>query len=90
MKKIKGLIDTTFKQTVLAQQEMEQVVNLSTQVISHENMVEQSISEQNDGSQQLLESLQLMKNDTSEVINAVTKLRQSTEVIKQEIENLSV
>ena len=90
LKKIKGLIDTTFKQTVLAQQEMEQVVNLSTQVISHENMVEQSISEQNAGSQQLLESLQLMKNDTSEVINAVTKLRQSTEVIKQEIENLSV
>ena len=39
LKKIKGLIDTTFKQTVLAQQEMEQVVNLSTQVISHENMV---------------------------------------------------
>lgn len=90
LKKIKKLIDTTFKQTVLAQQEMEQVVTLSSEVIAHETMVSQSISEQNDGSQQLLESLKMMKDDTSNVVDSIERLKQSTAQIKNEIHNLSI
>lgn len=90
LKKIKKLIDTTFKQTILAQKEMEQVVSLSSEVIAHETMVGQSIAEQNDGSQQLLESIKMMKDDTSNVVDSIERLKQSTIQIKKEICNLTI
>ncbi len=88
--KIKKLIDKTFKATVEAQKEIENVVSLAEQVAGQENLVKKSISEQNEGGQQMLESLSKMKDDTSSVNEAVEKLRYSTSKIRNAIQQINI
>ncbi len=84
------MIDTTFKQTITAQQKMEEVVNLSSSVINQEIQVKESISEQNAGSKQLMSLISELKNDTANVIQAVDELNKSSQEIKLAIEDLDL
>jgi iron only hydrogenase large subunit-like protein len=88
LKKIKTLIDSTFGKTVSAQKEFENVVQLSAKVRDQEAEVRSSVSEQNEGGAKLLESIAHMKEQTSAVSQATTKLQQETVLIKNSISQL--
>ena len=88
--RIKKLIDKTFGATVEATKEIENVVYLAEQVSAQEDVVKRAISEQNEGGQQMLESLEKMKEDTSSVNDAVDKLRFSTAKIRNAIQQINI
>ncbi len=90
LKRIKNLIDTSYEKTVEVQKQIEHVVVLSDQVSNQETVVQSAISEQNQGGQQMLQSLAKMKEDTKSVTEAVEKLRDSTAKIKDSIQNIDI
>lgn len=85
---VKGLIDSAYSKTVSTQTEFENIVNLSTQVKNQENVVKNAISEQTEGSKQLLEAISIVKESEQEVSNASQKLKQETILIKDAIQEL--
>ena len=90
LKKVKSLIDSTFTKTVAVKEDIDNIVSLADEVSSKEAIVKDSVSKQSDGSQQLMESLQMMKENTQSVNNAVDNLRSSTESVKTAIQNISL
>ncbi|MBO4386272.1 MAG: 4Fe-4S binding protein, partial [Treponema sp.] len=79
------MIEDAFKKTGLAQSEFNNVVNLAGQVKNRENEVQYSMSEQNKGSKELLESLARMRDGTSAVLSAANKLNKETNSVIQSI-----
>ena len=90
LKKVKSLIDSTFGKTVAVQQDIENIVTLADAVSNQENVVKNAVAEQNDGGQQLLETLQVVKDCTQSVTVAVENLRHSTETVKDAIVNINL
>ncbi len=90
LKKVKSLIDSTFGKTVAVKQDIDNIVTLAVQVSNQEDVVKNAVSEQNEGGQQLLESLQMMRDNTMKVTEAVTKLKETTENVKIAIEAIKV
>jgi len=90
LKQIKYLIDSTFTKTVEAQKDMEKVVTLAQQVAEQENLIKNSMAEQNEGGQQMLASLEEMKTAADGVSAAVMELNASTYKIKNSIQNISL
>ena len=90
LKKVKSLIDSTFGKTETVKQDIENIVALAEEVSNQEVVVKNAVSEQNDGGQQLLEQLQMMKNNTQSVTTAVENLRRSTESVKTSIQNINL
>ena len=88
LKKVKSLIDSTFSKTVAVKEDIENIVSLADEVASQEAVVKSSVSKQSDGSQQLMESLQMMQNNTQSVNVAVEKLRRSSESVKTAIQDI--
>lgn len=82
---VKKLIDSTFSKTEVVQSDMNNIVSLSSDVKNQEDVVMNAISEQNEGGILLLESLNTMKKNTSNVVDAVESLRQASENIKESI-----
>ena len=90
LKKVKSLIDSTFGKTVAVKEDIENIVALADQVSNQETLVKSTVSKQSDGSQQLLESLQVMKENTQSVSDAVENLRSSTESVKIAISQINL
>ncbi|MCQ2591612.1 MAG: methyl-accepting chemotaxis protein [Treponema sp.] len=90
LKKVKSLIDSTFGKTVAVQQDIDNIVTLAEEVSNQEDVVKNAVSEQNEGGQQLLETLQLMRDSTQSVTSAVENLRSSTETVKEAINNINL
>ena len=90
LKKVKSLIDSTFSKTVAVKQDIDNIVSLADEVSSQEAVVKSSVSKQSDGSHQLMESLQMMRNNTQSVNVAVEKLRHTTESVKTAIQEISL
>lgn len=90
LKKIKALIDAIFSKTISVQKDINNIVSLADEVSSQEKIVKKAVSEQNDGSQQLLDFLKNMKMKTSSVTDAVEKLRESSGAIKDAIQNIDL
>ena len=90
LKRVKSLIDSTFSKTVAVKQDIDNIVSLADEVSAQEAVVKESVSKQSDGSQQLMESLQMMRNNTQSVNVAVEKLRRSTESVKTAIQEISL
>ena len=90
LKKVKSLIDSTFGKTVAVKEDIENIVALADQVSNQETLVKSTVSKQSDGSQQLLESLQVMKENTQSVSDAVENLRSSTESVKIAISQINI
>ena len=90
LKKVKSLIDSTFSKTVSVKQDIDNIVSLADEVSAQEAVVKESVSKQSDGSQQLMESLQMMRNNTQSVNIAVEKLKHSTESVKTAIQEISL
>ncbi len=90
LKKVKSLIDSTFTKTVAVKQEIDNIVSLADEVSSQEAVVKSSVSKQNDGGQQLIESLKMMRSNTQDVNNAVENLQRSTASVKTAIQNISL
>ncbi len=88
LEKITNLITNAYDTTVSALNEFEQVVSLSEEVTNHEQIVQNAISEQANGSAQLLESIQNMKELTSSVTKATENLHNNTEQIKISLQEL--
>ena len=88
LEKITSLISNAYDTTVSALNEFEQVVSLSEEVTNHEQIVQNAISEQANGSTQLLESIQNMKELTSSVTRATENLHNNTEQIKLSLQEL--
>ncbi len=90
LKKVKSLIDSTFSKTVSVKQDIDNIVSLADEVSSQEAVVKSSVSKQSDGSQQLMESLQMMRSNTQSVNVAVEKLRKTTQSVKTAIQEISL
>ena len=90
LKKVKSLIDSTFSKTVSVKQDIDNIVSLADEVSSQEAVVKSSVSKQSDGSQQLMESLQMMRANTQSVNVAVEKLRKTTQSVKTAIQEISL
>ncbi|MCR4900962.1 MAG: 4Fe-4S binding protein [Treponema sp.] len=90
LKKVKSLIDSTFNKTVAVKQDIENIVALADVVSSKEAEVKNSVSQQNDGGQQLMESLQLMRSNTQSVNEAVENLKRSTDSVKTAIQEINL
>ena len=88
LKKIKKLIDATFGKTVSVQGEFENVVQLSENVHNQEATVKEAVSEQNNGSAKLLESIVHMKDQMTAVSDAAKNLKNETSLIEQQIAGL--
>ena len=88
--KIKKLIDKTFNATIEAKKEIENVVSLAEQVANQEEVVKRAIAEQNEGGQQMLESLEKMRENTGSVNEAVEKLRYSTSKIRTAVQQINI
>jgi iron only hydrogenase large subunit-like protein len=88
LEKITSLISNAYDTTISALNEFEQVVSLSEEVTNHEQIVQNAISEQANGSTQLLESIQNMKELTSSVTRATENLHNNTEQIKLSLQEL--
>ena len=88
LKKVKSLIDSTFGKTIAVKEDIEHIVSLADKVIDQESIVKSTVSKQSDGGQQLLESLQVMRNSTQSVSNAVENLRKSTDSVKVAIQQI--
>jgi len=88
LKKIKKLIDATFGKTVSVQGEFENVVQLSENVRNQEATVKEAVSEQNNGSAKLLESIVHMKDQMTAVSDAAKNLKNETSLIEQQIAGL--
>ena len=90
LKKVKSLIDSTFTKTVAVKQDIDNIVTLAEEVSSKEAAVKDTVSQQSDGSHQLMESLQMMRSNTQSVEVAVEKLRSSTESVKTAIQEIQL
>lgn len=90
LKKIKNLIDSIFSKTLSVQEDITNIVSLAENVSTQESIVKNVVSEQNEGSQQLLDFLDKMKVKTNSVTDAVEKLRESSGAIKEAIENIDL
>ena len=90
LKRVKSLIDSTFTKTVAVKEDIDNIVSLADEVTSQEAVVKTSVSKQNDGGQQLMESLKMMRSNTQSVNNAVENLQRSTESVKVAIQNISL
>ena len=82
LKKVKSLIDSTFGKTIAVKEDIENIVSLADKVTNQESVVKSTVSKQSDGSQHLLESLKMMRENTQSVSEAVDNLRSSTESVK--------
>ncbi|MCR5699780.1 MAG: 4Fe-4S binding protein [Treponemataceae bacterium] len=89
LKEVKALIDNTFKVTVSAQKDFEQVVALSSQVHNQEALVQSSVEEQNEGGTQVLASLEKLRELTTTVTNSTENLHKDAEQLKENIMALS-
>ena len=90
LKKVKSLIDSTFTKTVAVKEDIENIVSLADTVSEQEAVVKNTVSQQSDGSQQLMESLQMMRSNTQSVEVAVEKLKSSTESVKAAIQDIQL
>ena len=90
LKRVKSLIDSTFTKTVAVKQDIDNIVSLADEVSAKEAAVKDTVSQQSAGSQQLMESLQMMRNNTQSVEVAVEKLRNSTESVKAAIQEIQL
>ncbi len=90
LKRVKSLIDSTFTKTVAVKQDIDNIVSLADEVSAKEAAVKDTVSLQSAGSQQLMESLQMMRNNTQSVEVAVEKLRNSTESVKAAIQEIQL
>ena len=89
LKKVKTLIDSTFGKTIDVQQNIENIVALADKVSDQEVEVKNAVQEQNDGGQQLLETLQVVKASAESVTKAVDNLRNSTVAVKDAINTIT-
>lgn len=87
---IKKLIDLTFAKAGVVQKEMDSIVNLSSDVKNHEDVVKNAISEQNDGGSILLDSLNIMKSNTNNVVDAIEHLQTTSDTIKTAVSGISI
>ena len=90
LKKVKSLIDSTFTKTVAVKEDIENIVSLADTVSEQESVVKSTVAQQSDGGQQLMESLQMMRNNTQSVEVAVEKLKSSTESVKTAIQDIQL
>jgi iron only hydrogenase large subunit-like protein len=90
LKKVKSLIDSTFTKTVAVKEDIDNIVTLADTVSEQEAVVKNTVSEQSEGSQKLMESLQMMRSNTQSVEVAVDKLRSSTESVKTAIQDIQL
>ncbi|MBO4534016.1 MAG: 4Fe-4S binding protein [Treponema sp.] len=90
LKRVKSLIDSTFTKTVAVKEDIENIVSLADTVSEQEAVVKHTVSQQSDGSQQLMESLQMMRSNTQSVEVAVEKLKSSTESVKTAIQDIQL
>ena len=90
LKKVKSLIDSTFTKTVAVKEDIDNIVTLADTVSEQESVVKNTVSEQSEGSQKLMESLQMMRSNTQSVEVAVDKLRSSTESVKTAIQDIQL
>ncbi len=90
LKKVKSLIDSTFTKTVAVKQDIDNIVALAEEVSTKESAVKDTVSVQSDGSQVLMESLQMMRQNTQSVEIAVDKLKSSTESVKTAIQEIQL
>ncbi len=90
LKRVKSLIDSTFTKTVAVKEDIENIVALADTVSEQESVVKSTVSQQSDGSHQLMDSLQMMRNNTQSVEVAVEKLRSSTESVKTAIQDIKL
>ena len=88
LKKVKGLIDSTFGKTMAVKEDIEHIVSLADKVTNQESVVKTTVSKQSDGGQQLLESLKVMRESTQSVTNAVDNLKKSTDSVKLAIQQI--
>jgi methyl-accepting chemotaxis protein len=89
LKKVKTLIDSTFGKTIDVQQNIDNIVALADKVSNQEVAVKNAVQEQNDGGQQLLETLQVVKDSAESVTKAVDNLRNSTVAVKNAITTIT-
>ena len=90
LKNVKTLIDGVFSKAKEVTSNIDNIVTLSDEVSTQESVVTQSVNEQNEGGQTLLESLEEMKESTQSVTEAVEKLRVSSGAVKDAIVNLNL
>ena len=86
---VQELIATVYEKTNTAQQEMNNIVQLSTAVNNQEQIVKNAVSEQNEGGKQVVDSLHDMKNTTIRVNEAIETLKQTTLSIQEAIKTLA-
>ena len=89
LKKIKTLIDSTFGKAIDVQQNIDNIVALADKVSDQEVEVKNAVQEQNDGGQQLLETLKIVRTSAESVTKAVDNLRSSTDAVKDAITAIS-
>ena len=90
LKKVKSLIDSTFTKTVAVKEDIDNIVTLADTVSEQEAVLKTTVSQQSDGSQKLMESLQMMRTNTQSVEVAVDKLKSSTESVKTAIQEIQL
>lgn len=83
--KVKKLIDSTFVKTEAVQNEMNNIVSISSDVKNQEDVVQNAISEQSEGGVLLLESINSMKQNTANVVDAIESLKNTSQNIKETI-----
>ncbi|MCQ2981651.1 MAG: methyl-accepting chemotaxis protein [Treponemataceae bacterium] len=86
---IKELIDSAYDMAVTAQQQMDELSQVSDKVSTQEKYVKDAVNEQNAGSKQLLEALVVMKNNTEGVQNAVNRLKETSVTVKNTVHGLA-
>jgi iron only hydrogenase large subunit-like protein len=85
LKEVKSLIDSTFGKAVAVRQDIDNIVSLADAVTNQENVVKNAVAEQNEGGQQILETLQAVKDSAQSVTQAVEHLRKTTTNVKEAI-----
>ncbi|MGN0729017.1 [Fe-Fe] hydrogenase large subunit C-terminal domain-containing protein [Treponema sp.] len=85
LKKVKQLIDLTFKDTGEVHKEFSEVVQYSNTVVTQEENARKAISEQNEGGKQLLQAVGAMRDITQTVKERTEKLLADTNAIKESI-----
>ena len=90
LKNMKSLIDSISSKTTVVSKEFDTIVNLSGQVKNQEEQVHNAMTEQNEGSTLLLNSISQMKDAQHEVKVATEKLKEGTAEIKTAMRRLEV
>ena len=88
LKRIKEMIDNSYKKVGSVQKEFDSVVSLSSKVRSQELEVKNAMQEQSDGNAKLLDRLGQMKDETASVKDAAEKLKESTDMVIDSIMNI--